>query len=93
MNKVEAKYRALKLCAYILKEAIESGKLTDMVDHDTIDEDAERITLEADDIRFSLQKRAERLEATQHRVAADATPQEPPRGEVWATDEALSTGV
>lgn len=25
--------------------------------------------------------------------AADATPQQPPRGEVWATDETLSTGV
>ena len=68
MNQREAKLRGLKLCLHILKDAIDSGAMTDMVDDDTTDEEAERIVDEADSVRFWLHKRIQRLEAAQHQI-------------------------
>ena len=62
MNQREAKLRALKLCLHVLKDAIDSGAMADMVDDDTTDEEAERIVGEADVVRFALHKRIQRLE-------------------------------
>lgn len=66
MNQREAKIRGLKLCLHLLKDAIDSGEMVDMVDDDTTDEEAERIVDEADSVRFWLHKRIQRLEAAQH---------------------------
>jgi hypothetical protein len=53
----------------------------------------EKVYGEADIVAHAREQLAVLREAAQQKFAPDATPAERLRGEVWATDEELPTGV
>lgn len=71
MDKREAKLRALLLCEDAIAEAFDYDRILDMVDEDTTDDEAKRIYVHIKQVKDSLRKRIDRLQARLTQRAVD----------------------